>query len=190
MNARAPLRLEEILREKKSDIRDRWVRLILETYPSDAKRFLAKQKDPFANPVGTTISGEIEHIYEELLDGLDPDRIAPYLDGIIRIRAVQDFTPSQAMAFVFLLKKVIRSELENEIREGLLSDELLEFEARIDRLALLAFDIYMKCREKLYEIRANEAKNHVSSLLRRTGLVCEIPGGMGSEKKATETKAK
>ena len=48
-------------------------------------------------------------------------------------------------------------------------------ESRIDDLALLAFDIYMKCREKLYDIRANEAKNQVSRLLQRAGMLSEIP---------------
>jgi len=33
----------------------------------------------------------------------------------------------------------------------------------------------MKCREKIYEISANHAKNQVSGLLRKSGLICEIP---------------
>jgi hypothetical protein len=41
-------------------------------------------------------------------------------------------------------------------------------------MALLAFDIYMKCREKVYEIRANEAKSQVSGLLRKMGLLCDV----------------
>jgi hypothetical protein len=32
----------------------------------------------------------------------------------------------------------------------------------------------MNCREKLYEIKANEAKNRVSRLLQKAGLICEI----------------
>jgi hypothetical protein len=42
-------------------------------------------------------------------------------------------------------------------------------------MALLAFDLYMRCREKMYEIRANEAKNQVSALLRKKGLLSEAP---------------
>ena len=51
----------------------------------------------------------------------------------------------------------------------------MDFETKIDELALLAFDIYMTHKKKLYEIRANQAKNQVSKLLERAGLVCEIP---------------
>jgi hypothetical protein len=42
-------------------------------------------------------------------------------------------------------------------------------------LVLLAFDIYVTHKKKLYEIRANQAKNQVSKLLERAGLICEIP---------------
>ena len=80
------------------------------------------------------------------------------LDEIIRIRSVQDFTPSQAVAFVFLLKKAVREELGDEIeREGLYG-ELLRFEDRVDDLALLAFETYMRCREDLFALKAEALK--------------------------------
>jgi hypothetical protein len=37
-------------------------------------------------------------------------------------------------------------------------DEWLKFQSRIDDLALQAFDIYMDCREKICEIRINQAR--------------------------------
>ena len=170
------MKLENLLFQKSSTILARWIDLTLGTYPSDAHRFLKKQKDRFANPVGTTISREIENLYHELLRGMHTENLSPLLDRIIRIRAVQDFSPAQAIAFIFILKGVIRSELEKELREKELAEELLAFESRIDDLALLAFDIYMKCREKIYEIRVNETTNHVSRLLQKAGLICELPG--------------
>jgi len=137
--------------------------------------FLKKQKDRFANPVGYTISQGIEGLFEELLQGMDSGKVSSFLDNIVRVRAVQDFPPSQAMAFIFLLKKVIKEELKSEIRENGLAEELLIFESKIDALALLSFDIYMKCREKIYEIRVKEVKNSVHMLLRKANLICEIP---------------
>ena len=169
------MRLEKLLSEKSSAILDRWVQLTLETYPADSQRFMKKQKDRFANPVGYTVSQEMGNLYQELLKGIDTEKVSPILDRIIRIRAIQDFTPSQAVAFIFLLKNVIREELETEIRANHLYDELLIFESRIDNLAFLGFDIYMKRREKIYEIRAKEAKSQVSRLLQKAGLVSEIP---------------
>jgi hypothetical protein len=41
-----------------------------------------------------------------------PDTVSTFLDGIVRIRAVQNFAPSEAVAFIFHLKKVIRRNSE------------------------------------------------------------------------------
>lgn len=175
MTLNGSMKLEKLLSQKKSAILERWLQLILETYPADAQRFLKKQKDRFANPVGTTISKETENLYKQLLQRVETESLSASLDRIFRIRAVQDFSPSQAVAFIFLLKRVIREELESEIPENRLFDELMIIESRIDDMALLGFDIYMRCREKIYEIRANEAKNRVSRLLQKSGLISEIP---------------
>ena len=168
------MKIEKHLAQNKAPIVGRWLDLIFETYPDDAQRFLRKQKDRFANPVGTTISKEIENLYDEVIKGLEPDRVSPILDRIIRIRAIQDFSPSQAVNFIFLLKKAIRLETSADMLKGQPVEDLTIIESRIDNLALLAFDIYMQCREKLYDIRANETKNRVSRLLQRAGLISEI----------------
>ena len=46
-------------------------------------------------------------------------------------------------------------------------DELLAFESKIDELALTAFNRYVECREKVFELKANEVKNRYSGLVRR-----------------------
>jgi hypothetical protein len=125
--------------------------------------------------VGNTISEGIEAIYGGLIHGTDIDKLSSFLDTIIRIRAIQDFSASQAVGFVFSLKKAIREELRNELKDEGLTGELLNFESRIDEAALLSFGIYMKCREKVYELRANEIKNRTFKLLERANLISEIP---------------
>jgi hypothetical protein len=169
------MNLHEILTRKSPAIVKTWLKMTLDTYPTDAKRFLNEQKDPFANPVGHTLSQEMKNIFHELLKEMDPEKVSPFLDLIVKIRAVQDFSPSQAVSFVFLLKKAVREKLEKEIQEYRLHDECMDFDDKVDQLALLAFDIYMTHKKKLYEIRANQAKNQVSRLLERAGLMCEIP---------------
>jgi len=89
---------------------------------------------------------------------------------------ISHFPPSQTIVFIFLLKKAIREELANKIVEKQAFEELLKFESRIDKLVLLALDIYMKCREKVYEIRINEIKTEKEralKLLERTNLIME-----------------
>jgi hypothetical protein len=177
------MKLEDLLKQKASHIRKRWLALIIETYPADSQRFLREQKDRFANPVGTTLARAVETLYHELLHGMDSEKINASLDEIVRIRAVQDFTPARAMAFMFLLKKVLKEELRQEIKESAAAcEELLALESRVDEMALRGFDLYMNCRERIYEIRAKEAKNQVSRLLQKAGLLCEIPD-WGSDRK-------
>jgi len=168
------INLKDLLLEKKSTILKRWFNMILETYPSTTSNFLKKQKNCFANPVGYNISQGINGIFDELLNEADTDKVSPFLDNIIRIKAVQDFFPSQAMSFIFLLKKALRESLGNKIHGTHISEELLLFESKIDDLALLSFDIYMKCREKVYELKANELRNMPFSLLRKANLIYEI----------------
>jgi hypothetical protein len=171
---RPDMKLRELLLEKKSRIVKRWFDAIIENYPADSSNFLKNQRDRFQNPVGNTISEGIQNIFEEFLQDPDSEKIFPILNDIIKIKAVQNFPPSKALSFLFLLKKVIRKEADSEIRKRQLADELTEFEAQIDKLILLSFDIYMKCREKIYEIKADEVRRMTFRLLQRANLICEI----------------
>jgi hypothetical protein len=149
--------LQRLLVQRKTAITGRWLQLILDAYPPETSRLLRQNCDRFANPVGYTVSRGIEHLYQGLLEGADPEKLSPALDSIVRIRAVQDWSPSEAVGFVYLLKRSVREELGGDVR-GRLSVELSEFESLIDRLALLAFDISAACRERIFEIRVREVK--------------------------------
>ena len=169
------MKLENFLLEKRSKIVKKWREVVVESYPGDTRRFFAKEKDQFANPVGHVIDKEIEVLYDELIKEGDYEKISSSLDSIIRIRAVQDFKPSQAVSFVLQLKNVIREVLQRETPLNGLSGELHKLENRIDETALLAFDIYSQCRQKIYEIRVHEVKNHLGKLLEMANLTVEIP---------------
>jgi hypothetical protein len=158
--------LVNLLLQNQKAILERWLHLILETYPAETSALLKKEKDQFMNPVGSTISREIETLLEELLQGLNSDRLSASLSPILKIRSVQDFSPSQATGFIFLLKKAIQEVLERRIEERQILVEWLKFQSKIDQLALLAFEIYMNCREKIYEIRVHEAKAEKEMALR------------------------
>lgn len=169
------MNLNELLSEKKQAVLKKWFDSLLETYPQDTAIFLKTQKDQFANPVGSTIYSAMDSILAELIKDADADidKLSRFFDNIIRIRAVQDFSPSQALAFVISLKRVVREELADAIGRQRLADELLTFERKIDNLMLLSFDIYMKCREKIYDLKANELRNMTSKLLERANRIFE-----------------
>ena len=138
-------------------IPERWIAETIQSYPPSAVPFLAGEGDPFRNPVGHTLRESLTALFEQLQGDMDTDRIATALDAIIRIRAVQDLTASQAVGFVFLLKPILL-ELQPERNPVLLGVLLNE---RIDRLALMAFDKYMQCREQLAEIRVSEGRRRI-----------------------------
>lgn len=175
--------LHNFLSQHRNTIIKQWFNSIVETYAPETARLLKKESNQFANPVGHTILHGIQAVYDEFLRGIDPEKLAPHLDRIIRIRAVQDFSPAQAISFVFFLKQIVRDELRQDLdQERLVSSELTAFDGRVDELALLAFNIYAQCRERLFEVRLNEYKNRTNRLLQRANLLAEIPEcGPGSE---------
>jgi hypothetical protein len=168
--------LNALLIKKKSEILDRWLQLILETYPVERSSFFKREKDRFLNPVGQTFFEETSLLYEGLLSGMDPERSSASLEKIVQIRTVQDFSPSQAVWFIHCLKQAIKEKLQDEIKTEEGFKDWLMLESEIDRLSLLAFDIYMKCREKITEIRINEMrkeKDRALNLIARSGLSVE-----------------
>lgn len=178
------MNLKGLLSEKKAAIVKKWFDLIIDNYPADASDFLKRQKNRFSNPVGHTISQGIDGLFDEILHGIDSEKLFPFLNDIIKIKAVQDFSPSKAISFVFLLKQAIREEMGSEIKKKQMSDELRLFEEQIDELALLSFDIYMKCRERIYEIKADEARRMMFRLLQRANLICDPEFNSGQEQES------
>jgi hypothetical protein len=148
------MNLETLLAPKKKAIIKKWIDQVLDSYGSP--EFFKKQKDRFANPIGATISDGLQDLYAVLLEERELGEAVGSLENIIKIRAVQDFTPSQSVSFVYLLKSIIREELAKEKNREEIQASLSEFEARIDKVALMAFDFYMDCRERLHQIRVNE----------------------------------
>jgi len=156
------MNLESLLTEKKKAIIQKWIELVLDSYGSS--NFFKKQKDRFANPVGATISEGLTKIFTVLVENRDLNDIAKPLEDIIKIRAVQDFAPSQAVSFIYLFKDIVRQELAREKKLAEMHTNLAVLEARIDKTALMAFDYYMDCRERLHRIRVNEVLSGRSAL--------------------------
>ncbi len=150
--------LENLLLQNQKVILRRWLDLILETYPEDTSTLMRNEQNQFANPVGLTITREIEVLFKKLCEGNPLEECESSLDSILKIRSVQDFSPSKAVGFIFSLKGAIGETLRNEMLRESIMDEWLKFQARIDDLVLHAFDTYMNCRDKICEIRVNQAR--------------------------------
>ena len=159
--------LREYLHEKKNAVLERWLDDTYATYAKETSRFLKRQKNRFANPVGGSLRSDLPTILDGLLAADDPQLARPNLESVIKVRAIQDFSPAQALSFIFRLKTIIRDELQKSAKAPANSAELAAIEDDIDRIALLAFDIYVECREKVFELRINEVKRGVAALWAR-----------------------
>lgn len=175
------MRIETALAAKRADLEDAWITAIFGTYPLDTAGFLRKSGDQFTNPVAHRTREAVPRIVDALLkETLDTDDLAGEdgtiktgpLDQLIRVRAVQEFSPGQAVAVIFFLKSAVRKLLAGELaQDPALAGELLRFESKIDSLALLSFDVYCACQEQVYRLRVEEVKRGQASLLRRAGLL-------------------
>ncbi len=149
-------KLRDLLEQKKGDIVEEWIRRIQHTYPEETASFLEEEGNQFANPIGASINQSVWPLYDEIISGHDSDNLYKCLDYLIRVRAVQDFAPTAAVAVVNFLKDIIREKILDDIESQGLFREYLSVERRIDNAMLAAFDIYMKCRERVWEIRHND----------------------------------
>jgi len=165
--------LKEHLHENRSVIVDQWFETVVGTYQEEARGPLRRQKAPFTNPVGFNTRQGLEGLFDGLLKGMMPSETSRFLYGIVRIRAVQDFAPSEAVRFIFQLKNVVRNHLREALKEQAMAEELVSFEFSIDDLALFAFDLYMQCRESIYDIKAKEARSMTFRLLQKAQLITE-----------------
>lgn len=172
------MRLVTLLEKNRARIIDDWFQIIIGTYPPEARKLFTNLNDSFNNPVGSTAVQSMKEVFDLLLkEASSPDEIQKAFDPLVRIRAVQEFSPCQALQFVLELKRVVRVALEKELKEegrGL-DREVLAFESRIDTLLLIGFDIYMGCREQIFAFKANHVKERTLNLLKRANVLCEVP---------------
>ena len=160
---------------KADTIMERWAETVLSSYPSDAAVLFKKQQDPFANPIGASVRNGTRGTFQAILNGMDPEELRSHLDTMIRVRAVQDFTPSQALAFVFALRSIVLQVHPQLDAEPSLRKERAALDRIVDRVALAAFEVYTACREELHALRVNEMKRQVSWVFEKLGK--EMPEG-------------
>lgn len=151
------MEFKEALAEKKATIAHKWIETVLATYSADGASFFMKQKDRFANPLGFAAKAGLSAVFDQLCGDKPATAMPPELSQFVKLRSVQNFAPSAAVGFVFQLKAIMVAEL-GEATVLAAGREWLEFEARIDALALKIFDLYMEDRELLCQVKVNEYK--------------------------------
>ena len=180
--------LEQRVRDRADAIAGRWLADALATYAAEASVVFGRERDPFANPVGHALREGTRGVVAALVDDVDVDTLRGHLNDMVRIRAIQEFSPSQALAFVFRLKDAVRAELGSVATDPGFDDQLRELDRRIDRIGLAAFDSYVACREQVFDLRVNEVRRSVAWSVERlnrrdaeaagSGPPAEVSGGV------------
>jgi len=160
----------QLLQARTASIAKRWLDAVLRTYDAETASHLLRERDQFANPVGHALTTVTQAVVAGLTAGKDPMELASSLEQIIKIRSVQEFTPAEAVSFILLLKEVIRTELGSGAEAPDVAEQLQRFDARVDQLLLVGFNLYTRHRERMYEIRVNDIKRRVSGLMRQLGM--------------------
>jgi hypothetical protein len=149
--------------EHRDEILELWIEDIIEAYPEETAKFLRSKADRFANPVGASLREGLAELLDGLLNGTEPTDLTSALDRVIRVRAVQEFSPSAAVGFIFDVRELFRKVAEERGVES----SLETLDHRVERLGLCAFDVYMRCREEMWSIRAREIRNQSVGIMER-----------------------
>jgi hypothetical protein len=158
--------LEQVLISKKGAIIEAWHHAVMATYAAEARAFLTSEKDPFCNPVGHVLHRTGDALFEIAMTGVERERAEEDLADIVRIRAVQDFSPSQALSFVDAMRQAIRHEVLPVVAEEAGFRHLLRIESRLHEAMLVAVDLYVACKKRIDDIRVKEAQAEKERLLK------------------------
>jgi hypothetical protein len=167
--------LSVLLQSKHDSIVERWLHAVVATYPSGSSNHLLNQKDRFNNPVGDVLRRGLPVLFSALADTVAGDDPTGAIGDIMRIRTVQCEKPSKAVAWVFALKEIARSELGTAGELADLAADWKEFDSRIDGLALTMCDEFLACKEVIGEIRVREAQMRSAKLIEQ---VNKLYGGV------------
>jgi hypothetical protein len=157
--------LDRVIVDHRDQILKCWISSVIDAYPEETAKFLRSKPDQFANPVGASIRESLTELLDGLIVGVEPRELTSALDRVIRIRAVQEYSPSDSLGFVFALKGLAKEVIGETGVEGARSLAVLD--SRIERLGMQAFDVYMTCREQMWAIRAREIRNQSVGIMER-----------------------
>ncbi len=158
--------LKQALGQKMEPFIKKWFQATINTYPPQTAKILGKDSNRFDNPIGAVTHETISDVFNLILNDFTQESLEQALDPVIRIRAVQAFSPAEAVSFVFALK---------DIGETLLDAGMIrEFNRLVDQIALASFNRFMKCREEIFLLKATESKRRIHRAFERAGLVAEL----------------
>lgn len=96
---------EDIISARRDAAIQKWTEAVFAMYPFETTGFIRTQRDQFANPVGHATRAAGEQIYDAVTGrDVDMEKVHASVAALIRIRAVQDLKPEQAVGVLYLYK--------------------------------------------------------------------------------------
>jgi len=151
------MNFKEQLEQNLLTIERKWIDSVLSTYSEDGAKFFNSEKDQFANPLGYNVKKGLEKTLRLLVND-QLDELPAEMEQLVKLRAVQTFGPSEAVSFVFPLKKIVIEVCGLQCIAECAND-WSSFEGRVDGLAMRLFDLFVKDRELLYQVKLNEYRS-------------------------------
>lgn len=136
---------------------------LYEPYSPEAVTSFRRKVDPFENPIGSTFGRSASIIADGIASGMPPKAFRQTFDDMIRIRAVQGISPSEVMSFLFAVRKALNSVTAGSGDDYLSVSDLAEINQWIDGAIALCMDIYMECRENIFNLKVMEIKKFSAS---------------------------
>ncbi|UCE66342.1 MAG: RsbRD N-terminal domain-containing protein [Candidatus Zixiibacteriota bacterium] len=169
----------DILRQRRDIILKQWKNIALNQYSFGDFKIHKENNNRFGNPVAYTISSGLETILDEIIAETHTVKLDDALEEIVKIKSLQAEKPSIAVDFLFHLKNILKNDLDDFRQDGGYPGEIEKLHTDIDNLILSAFDIFMKCREKIYDIKSKEIMKRSYRLLERANMVDPAPRRKG-----------
>jgi hypothetical protein len=163
------MNLVERMQEQRVAILRRWLQEVLECFPQPARAFIAGGEDRFSNPLGFTLSAGVEEIFSFVAGEKPLGEIAPALERLVKMRAIQQTRASEPLGFLFGLKRIVRDVCEVDTRADLGLEQWLALEERIDAVVRASLATYVRARETILELQVNEIRNQTYMLRRLAG---------------------
>ena len=158
---------EDIISARRDMAIQKWTEAVFATYPFETTGFIRTQRDQFANPVGYAPRVAAEAIYDAVTGkDVDMENVHAAVAGLIRVRAVQDLKPEQAIGVLYLYKPVLRELLLTDMLAAGDFQAFLDMGDRLDSLCLLAFNLYLADREQVYAERVAQQRREGSQIRR------------------------
>lgn len=166
---------EDIFSARRDMAIQKWTDAVFATYPFETTGFMRTKRDQFANPVGHATRVAADAIYDAITGrDVDLDKVREAVAAFVRVRAVQDFSPEKGIGVLYLYKNVLRELFLEDMQAAGNLRAFFDIEDRLDGLCLMAFNLYLEDRERVYAERVAEQRREGSQIRRwaaRHGLV-------------------